>query len=76
MAYEGIELKEGMPVFDCASGMVGRVESWSGPLVTLYRPSGLEWTSRHLSLREVTAYEVRQLDALGRHANMANRVRT
>lgn len=76
MAYEGLELKAGMPVYDRAAGLVGYVESWHGDLVTVYRPSGMEWITRRFSLRPITAYEARQLEALSRHAKMANRVRS
>lgn len=72
--YGGLELKEGLPVYDRAAGLVGRVESWRGNLVTLYRPSGMTWDTRHISLRPVTEYESRQLTALRDFARRANRV--
>ncbi|MFJ1615364.1 MULTISPECIES: hypothetical protein [unclassified Streptomyces] len=55
----------GMVVFDRAHDMVGVVDGLVGPLVSLSRPTGLTWQSRSASVRPGTAYERRQLRAIG-----------
>ncbi|MDX3850303.1 hypothetical protein [Streptomyces sp. AK02-01A] len=58
-------LRIGMVVYDSACEMVGTIDEFMGPLVHLSRPTGLTWQSRWVSLRQGTAYERRQLRAIG-----------
>ncbi|MFD5187275.1 hypothetical protein ACFWMU_03810 [Streptomyces sp. NPDC058357] len=53
-----------MVVYDRSYGMVGVVDGLAGPVVTLWRPTGLTWQSRWASVRPGTAYERRQLRAI------------
>ncbi|MFJ2112265.1 hypothetical protein ACIOEX_10265 [Streptomyces sp. NPDC087850] len=53
-----------MVVFDRVYELVGVVDDFAGPLVSLSRPTGLTWNSRWVSVRQGTPYEQRQLRAL------------
>ncbi|MFJ4920688.1 hypothetical protein [Streptomyces sp. NPDC088725] len=69
-------LRVGMVVYDRTYDMVGVVDDFAGPLVHLSRPTGLMWASRWASVRQGTAYEQRQLRAIGalhrlRHKGLA-----
>ncbi|MGW2177747.1 hypothetical protein ACWCXX_06540 [Streptomyces sp. NPDC001732] len=57
-------LHVGTVVFDRAHDMVGVVDDVAGPIVMLWRPTGLTWKSRSASVRPGTAYERRQLGAI------------
>lgn len=57
-------IRIGMVVFDRAHDMVGVVDAFGGPMVTLSRPTGVSWQSRAASLGPGTAYEHRQLRAI------------
>ncbi|KIF74732.1 hypothetical protein QR77_13600 [Streptomyces sp. 150FB] len=58
-------LSVGMVVYDRTYDMVATVDGFTGPMVNLSRPTGLTWQSRWTSVRQGTAYEQRQLRALG-----------
>ena len=57
-------LRIGMVVYDRTYEMVAVIRGFTGPLVHLARPTGLEWHSRWAFVRPGTAYEQRQLRAL------------
>ncbi|MCX4786856.1 MULTISPECIES: hypothetical protein [unclassified Streptomyces] len=55
----------GMAVFGRAHDMVGVVDGFAGPIVTLSRRTGLTWQSRSAPARPGAAYGRRQLRAIG-----------
>ncbi|RDG35060.1 hypothetical protein DVH02_27305 [Streptomyces corynorhini] len=55
-----------MIVFDRRQDMVAKIIDFSGPLVHLLRPSGLNWRTSWVSLRPGTPYERRQIAALAK----------
>ncbi|WP_405675381.1 hypothetical protein OG292_06510 [Streptomyces sp. NBC_01511] len=59
-------LRIGMIVFDRRQDMVAKTIAFSGPLVHLLRPSGLNWQASRVSLRPGTPYERRQIAALAK----------
>ena len=57
-------LRIGMVVYDRSYEMVGVIDGFIGPLVSLIRPTGLSRQSRRRFVRPGTEYEHRQLHAI------------
>ncbi len=63
--------RPGTAVFDNTSHMVGVIQGQRGSMLTLIRPSGLNWRTHADAVRPVNDRERIQLAALARHHQQA-----
>lgn len=61
----------GTAMFDNTRHMVGVIQDQHGSMLTLIRPSGLNWRTHADSVRPVNSRERTQLAALARHHQQA-----
>lgn len=63
-APDAIEV--GSVIFDCDYEMPGTVRDVDAPFIEMVRPTGLAWRVHYRRLRPASAWEKRQLVAVGR----------